>query len=76
MLRCMEYSLHLAVKHFVESITPLSSETCDALGDESDNEEDLGSGDSLGKAIALVKQVHFLFLCELIFPTHAGTTDS
>ena len=66
-LRCMEHSLHLAVKHFVESTTPLSSETCDAFGDESDDEEDVGSGDSLGMAIALVKQVCFLFLCELIF---------
>jgi hypothetical protein len=68
MLRCMEHSLHLAAKHFVESITPFSHQADDNSGgdpalnndSESDGDEDLDTGDSLGKAIALVKQVTIL----------------
>lgn len=69
--------------HSFESITPLSCNTCDTSGapasddDSDDDEETLCSGDSLGKAIALFKQVRFLLPYELIFRTHAGrTTDS
>jgi hypothetical protein len=64
----MEHSLHLAAKHFVESITLLSRKNSDTSGAHSsdpssdvdtddDNDENLDSGDSLRKAIALVKQV-------------------
>ena len=64
----MEHSLHLAAKHFVESITPLSRNTGDTSGGASDDDcdddddDDLDSGDSLGKAIALVKQVRIPLL--------------
>ena len=63
----MEHWLHLAAKHFVESITPLSCNTDDTSGGASDddcdnNNDDLDSGDSLGKAIALVKQVRISLL--------------
>jgi hypothetical protein len=72
----MEHSLHLAAKHFVQTIAPCSSkkrgapggeyESDPALdGDDNDNNDDddgaMDAGNSLGKAIALVKQV-----CEFI----------
>ena len=67
----MEHSLHLAAKHFVQTIAPPSSKThatsgADSEGkvvsDDNDDEDDgLDSGDSLAKAIALVKQVGFLY---------------
>jgi hypothetical protein len=68
----MEHSLHLAAKHFVQTIAPPSSKThatsgADsegeaAVSDDDDDEDDgLGSGDSLAKAITLVKQVGFLY---------------
>ena len=66
----MKHSLHLAAKHFVESIAPgLSKQhgtgSTDAKGvlvnddgSNDDNEDDdIDAADSLGKAIALVKQV-------------------
>lgn len=62
----MEHSLHLAAKHFVQTIAPDFSSTAnkpDNAGlntNEADNESDddaFDSGDSLGKANALVKQV-------------------
>jgi hypothetical protein len=74
----MEHSLHLAAKHFVQTIGPPSSKKHAALGadleceavldDDNDNEDDdedldLAAGDSLAKAIALVKQVCFLCYC-------------
>ena len=66
--RCMEHSLHLAAKHFVQTITPHHKKHGTSAGDEGDSASDSGkdnddddeaidSGDSLGKAIALVKQV-------------------
>lgn len=61
----MEHSLHLAAKHFVESIAPgFSTEAEDVCADDSedvdnDDDDDLDAVDSLGKAIALVKQVCF-----------------
>jgi hypothetical protein len=70
----MEHSLHLAAKHFVQTITPRSSKKHGAPGGEyesdpaSDGDDDdnndngaVDAGNSLGKAIALVKQV-----CEFI----------
>ena len=70
----MEHSLHLAAKHFVQTIAPRSSKKCGAPGGEdesnpaSDGDDDddnddgaVDAGNSLGKAIALVKQV-----CEFI----------
>ena len=74
----MEHSLHLAAKHFVQTIGPPSSKNLATLGadsdgeaaldddndDEDDDEDlDLNTGDSLAKAIALVKQVCFLCYC-------------
>lgn len=53
-------------KHFVETVAPalLSSIRQNAVtGNESDSDDldDLTPGDSLGKALALVKQVSFSF---------------
>ena len=63
----MEHSLHLAAKHFIETITPCLSEKDGTIGtgalaeeDEDDNDDDdndIDAVDSLGKAIAFVKQV-------------------
>lgn len=64
----MEHSLHLAAKHFIEAVAPCPSEKCGANGtaedaedneDDEDDDLDLEVVDSLGKAIALVKQVSF-----------------
>jgi hypothetical protein len=78
-LRCMEHSLHLAAKHFVQTIAPHSGkkrgtsgtdtggdpasddEDHDGDDEDDDQDEDFITGDSLGKAIALVKQVSFLW---------------
>lgn len=67
---CMEHSLHLAAKHFIQKVAPgLGSDViCKNLSDTStrpglensvDNsdEEGFDSGDSLGKAIALVNRM-------------------
>jgi hypothetical protein len=77
--------LHLAAKHFIESITPLSQNDPDTPGahtgdpasdnDSNNDEETLDSGDLLGKAIALVKQVKMLSLHKHIFHTHTSITD-
>ena len=68
----MEHLLHLAVKHFVQTIAPHSHKKCGAACDEyksnsasdgndnNDNDNDdhaVDVGNSLGKAIALVKQI-------------------
>ena len=60
----MEHSLHLAAKHFIETITPCLSEKDGTIGtgalakeDEDDDDDDIDAVDSLGKAIAFVKQV-------------------
>jgi len=60
----MEHSLHVAAKHFVETVAPTSPSSIrknggagDESGSESDDLDDLNVGDSLGKALALVKQV-------------------
>src|SRR6266571_247860 len=76
-LRCMEHSLHVAAKHFVQTIAPHFSKKLGTSGnegnptsandsedpasdnDDEDEDEDIDSGDSLRKAIALVKQVSF-----------------
>jgi hypothetical protein len=63
--RCMEHSLHIAAKHFVETVAPTSSTSIrqnagtgsDESDSESDDLDDFTAGDSLGKALALVKQV-------------------
>ena len=72
--RCMEHSLHIAAKHFVETVAPASSSSFRQPafgGNESDSDDldDLTSGDSLGKALALVKQVSFPFK---ILPSGCG----
>ena len=65
----MEHSLHLAAKHFVQTITPHHKKTgtagadseddsaSDGGGDDDGDDEAIDTGDSLGKAIAFVKQV-------------------
>lgn len=72
----MEHSLHLAAKHFVQSIAPHFNTRGAASGansdgnnapdddnndvddsDSDDGDESVNNGDSLGKAIAFVKQV-------------------
>jgi hypothetical protein len=61
----MEHSLHIAAKHFVETVAPTSSTSIrqnagtgsDKSDSESDDLDDFTAGDSLGKALALVKQV-------------------
>src|ERR1700761_940856 len=65
----MEHSLHLAAKHFVQTIAPHHTKHNASTGDDEgdsasdggeDNDNDneaVDAGDSLGKAIALVKQV-------------------
>ena len=75
-LRCMEHSLYVAVKHFVEKLAPRSrkkvnvgSDNEDAGEDSNtDDDDDLEPGDSLGKALALVKQVNFSSLLLTHFP--------
>ena len=69
----MEHSLHLAAKHFVETIAPgfskqhgasdINTEGVYVEDDEdasNDDDDDFDTADSLGKAIALVKQVCLL----------------
>ena len=61
----MEHSLHLAAKHFIETITPCLSEKDGTIGtgalaeedEDDDDDDDIDAVDSLGKAIAFVKQV-------------------
>ena len=61
----MEHSLHLVAKHFIETITPCLSKKDGTIGtgalaeeDEDDeDDDDIDAVDSLGKAIAFVKQV-------------------
>ena len=63
----MEHSLHLAAKHFIETITPCLSKKDGTIGtgalaeededDDDDDDDDIDAVDSLGKAIAFVKQV-------------------
>lgn len=70
----MEHSLHLAAKHFVESIAPGLSKQHDTFGTDTDgvlaedddgDDDDMDVVDSLGKAIALVKQVRISVEMEL-----------
>ena len=75
----MEHSLHLTAKHFVKTIGPPSSKKhanleCEVASEDdndndndNDNDLDLATGDSLAKAIALVKQVCFLGYCIYAF---------
>ena len=76
----MEHSLHLAAKHFVESIAPSLNKQHGTLGagtedgdDNNDNndgdDDDVDTVDSLGKAMALVKQV-----CNSVEIEHVGLT--
>jgi hypothetical protein len=64
----MEHSLHIACKHFVEAIAPASPAAVHKKvnsggnGDGNNSEDDdtdveFSSGDALGKALALMKQV-------------------
>jgi len=66
----MEHSLHLAAKHFVQSIAPhwskntsgVNNEDCASSAGEDDEDDIIEAGDLLGKAITLVKQAScFLF---------------
>jgi hypothetical protein len=60
----MEHALHLAAKHFIQKAAPnLASDPSIPTNLDSDSDSDsdrdqvLDPGDSLGKALALVKQV-------------------
>lgn len=55
----MEHALHLAAKHFVESIAPTSASTLlKKVAEEEDEEEgDFEVADMVGKALALVTQI-------------------
>jgi hypothetical protein len=73
----MEHSLHLAAKHFVQTIAPHHKKRGTSGADEgdsaSDGEDDgddvaIDAGDSLGKAIALVKQVSYSITLLIHFP--------
>ena len=91
-LRCMEHSLHLAAKHFVQTITPASSKKHasdtdseggaasdgEADGDGDDDDQGFDSGDSLAKAIALDKQVSCPVFYQRIYciNTYLLPTDS
>jgi hypothetical protein len=84
----MEHSLHLAVKHFVQTIAPHhkmkgstdtdSGDDCASNGGEDnsddDNDDTIDAGDSLGKAIALVKQASCTTPPR--FPIRTYVTDS
>jgi hypothetical protein len=77
----MEHSLHLAAKHFVQAVAPHHKTHAPSVGDnegdsasdggedDDDDGEAIDAGDSLRKAIALVKQVsHSIYL--MIFCTN------
>jgi hypothetical protein len=56
----MEHSLHIAVKHLIESLAPCYSKKADVGEDSNTNDDNnLEAGDALGKALALVKQVSY-----------------
>ncbi|KAF8267382.1 hypothetical protein EI94DRAFT_1801722 [Lactarius quietus] len=80
--RCMEHSLHLVAKHFIKTIAPCSRKrgpsggsasdsdndpASDSDQDDNEDDEDIPVGDSLGKAIALVKQIHKLLQAWVFF---------
>ena len=84
--RCMEHALHLAAKHFVETIAPgfskqNSTSAINTEGDHVEDDEDdsddendnFDAADSLGKAIALVKQVRLLKVQSSFAYGHANT---
>jgi hypothetical protein len=67
-IRCMEHSVHVACKHFVEAVAPACptnkiNDWEDEDGDKEDGDvtdeadEGFTAGDALGKALVLVKQV-------------------
>jgi len=66
----MEHAIHLAAKHFVNEIAPSSNviTSKDSVVDDTENDEDgdfeFTTGDTLGKAIALVKQVRHFSTCK------------
>ena len=64
----MEHTLHLVAKHFVQMIAPHHKKHGASAGNDGDvasdsgedddgDDEAINAGDSLGKAITLVKQV-------------------
>jgi hypothetical protein len=95
----MEHSLHLAAKHFVQTVAPRfkkrgasapdsggedDNDHDDHNGDDNDgddnddnnnNDDDINAGDSLGKAITLVKQV-CSYIALSISRTKSCHTDS
>jgi hypothetical protein len=89
----MEHSLHLAAKHFVQTVAPRFERGASApdSGGEDDNDhndhnvddndnnnnnnDDINAGDSLGKAITLVKQV-CSYIALSISRTKSCHTDS
>ena len=66
----MEHSIHVACKHFVEAVAPMSPRKGQGSGEdggdggEDSSDDEITPGDALGKALALVKQVSS---CMLIY---------
>ena len=62
----MEHSLHLTAKHFVQAITPASSDSEGASdsdnNDDDDDNQRLDSGDSLAKVVLLGLSRCFLLI--------------
>ena len=56
-VRCMEHALHLAVKHFVESVSPTPASTLLNQKEDEEEEGDFEVVDTIGKALALVTQI-------------------
>jgi hypothetical protein len=90
----MEHSLHLAAKHFVQTVAPRfkkrgasapdsggeddndhNDHNVDDNDNNNNNNDDINAGDSLGKAITLVKQV-CSYIALSISRTKSCHTDS
>lgn len=53
----MEHAIHITCKHFVEAVGPTLPWKAQGDDDDEDSDAEFTPGDSLGKALALAKQV-------------------
>ena len=53
----MEHAIHIACKHFVKAVGPTLPRKAQGEDNDEDSDTEFTPGDSLGKALALVKQV-------------------
>lgn len=70
-LRCMDHSFHIAAKHLIENLSlhfRRNTNNEDIEDSNSEDEGDLEASDSLGKALALVKQVSSSLVLLTHFP--------